>query len=93
MRRRTGRPGSPTTRPQARTGSRTTTGTGIVDSGEAVNANRYNVFDATLLKAAYNYQVAQKEPCGYVHNPRYVLQLLYDSIRDLDRRPWARPRF
>jgi hypothetical protein len=59
-------------------------GNGIVDAGEAVNANRYNVFDATLLKAAYNYQVVQKEPCGYVHNPRYVLQLLFDSIRDLD---------
>jgi hypothetical protein len=59
-------------------------GNGIVDANEAVNANRYNVFDATLLKAAYNYQVVQKEPCGYVHNPRYVLQLLFDSIRDLD---------
>jgi hypothetical protein len=59
-------------------------GNGIVDANEAVNANRYNVFDAKLLKAAYNYQVVQKEPCGYVHNPRYVLQLLFDSIRDLD---------
>jgi hypothetical protein len=61
-----------------------TNGNGVVDASEAVNANRYNVFDATLLKAAYNYQVVQKEPCGYVHNPRYVLQLLFDSIRDLD---------
>jgi hypothetical protein len=59
-------------------------GNGIVDANEAVNANRYNVFDAKLLKAAYNYHVVQKEPCGYVHNPRYVLQLLFDSIRDLD---------
>lgn len=59
-------------------------GNGIVDANEAVNANRYNVFDAKLLRAAYNYQVVQKEPCGYVHNPRYVIQLLFDSIRDLD---------
>ena len=59
-------------------------GNGNVDANEAVFANRYNVFDAKLLRAAYNYQVVQKEPCGYVHNPRYVLQLLYDSIRDLD---------
>ncbi|HZW37197.1 MAG TPA: hypothetical protein VFF01_09655, partial [Candidatus Deferrimicrobiaceae bacterium] len=59
-------------------------GNGIVDANEAVNANRYAVFDAKLLKAAYNFQVVQKEPCGYVHNQRYILQLLYDSIRDLD---------
>ncbi len=57
---------------------------GVVDANEAVSSNGYNVFDAPLLRAAFNYQVVQKEPCGYVHNPRYVLQLLFDSIRDLD---------
>lgn len=56
---------------------------GVADPEEAVFANRYVAFDATLLKAAYNYTVVQNEPCGYVHNGRYVIQLLYDSIRDL----------
>jgi hypothetical protein len=60
-----------------------TNGNGVADAGEAVFANRYNVFDAALLKAAYNYQVVQKEPCGYIHNARYVLQLIIDSIEDL----------
>jgi len=60
-----------------------TNANGIVDANEAVNANRYNVFDASLLKAAYNYQVVQKEPCGYIHNAKYHLQLLYDSIANL----------
>jgi len=58
-------------------------GNGIVDPDEANFANRYNLFDATLLKAAYNYQVVQKDPCGYVHNGQYIIQLLYDSTRDL----------
>jgi hypothetical protein len=36
-----------------------------------------------LLKAAYNYQVSHKEPCGYIHNADYIKQLLIDSILDL----------
>jgi hypothetical protein len=56
---------------------------GVVDANEAVSTNRFNVFDNTLLKAAYNYQVVQKEPCGYIHNAKYHLQLLFDSIADL----------
>lgn len=38
-----------------------------------------------LLKAAYNYQVAKKDPGGYVHNPTYLLQLLYDSLDSLSQ--------
>jgi len=41
-------------------------------------------FTARLLKAVYNYQVVQKDPGVYAHNPKYVIQLLYDSIEDLD---------
>jgi hypothetical protein len=36
-----------------------------------------------MLKAAYNYQMSLKEPCGYIHNPTYVAQLLVDSIGNL----------
>ena len=60
-----------------------TNANGVVDAGEAVFGNRYNVFDATLLKAAYNYGVVQNEPCGYIHNAKYHIQLLYDSTNDL----------
>jgi hypothetical protein len=38
------------------------------------------VWTPTLLRAAYNYQFASKDPGGFVHNGAYVLQLLYDSI-------------
>jgi hypothetical protein len=45
------------------------------DAGE-----RYATWTPNLLKAAYNYQYAQKDPGAFAHNPAYVLQVLYDSI-------------
>jgi hypothetical protein len=57
-------------------------GNGLVDPGEANYGNRYK-FDAKLLKAAYNYQMSLKEPHGFIHNARYVAQVLVDSIGDL----------
>jgi hypothetical protein len=41
---------------------------------------RYNAFTPNLLKAAFNYQYYQKDPGAYTHNPKYVLQFLFDSI-------------
>src|SRR5512135_373765 len=38
---------------------------------------------ARLLKAAYNYQVSIKDPGAFAHNPKYVIELLYDSIQDV----------
>jgi hypothetical protein len=35
------------------------------------------------LKAAYNYQYAQKDPGAFAHNAKYVLQVLYDSLEDI----------
>jgi hypothetical protein len=42
--------------------------------------NRYTDFDFDMLTAAYNYQVALKDPAGYIHNGSYIQQLLFDSI-------------
>jgi len=36
-----------------------------------------------LLKAAYNYQVSLKDPGAFAHNPKYIIELLHDSIADL----------
>ncbi|WP_235441842.1 polyheme membrane-associated cytochrome C [Rhabdonatronobacter sediminivivens] len=53
-------------------------------TGDALSRdNRYQAFTPRLLKAAYNYQVSRKSPGGYVHNPRYMLQILHDSLVDL----------
>lgn len=54
--------------------------------GEAIFPNRYQSWTPRLLKAAYNYQVARKDPGGYVHNPTYLMQLLHDSLEDLSDR-------
>ena len=57
-----------------------TNGNGTADEDEISSSNRYEDFDATLLKAAFNYQVSKKEPCGYIHNATYIAQLMVDSI-------------
>ena len=65
-------------------------GTGIVydasaypyffdDAGEG-----YATWTPRLLQAAYNYQVSLKDPGGFAHGGKYIIQLLYDSIADLD---------
>jgi len=41
-------------------------------------------FTARLLKATYNYQFVMKDPGAYAHNPKYIIQLIFDSIEDLD---------
>ncbi len=56
---------------------------GLVDEEEATRDNGYSFTRAGLLKAAYNYQVSLKEPHGFIHNSRYVAQLLVDSIEHL----------
>jgi hypothetical protein len=43
----------------------------------------YNAWTPRLLKAAYNYQYSIKDPGAFAHNPQYVMQFLYDSIKDL----------
>ncbi len=53
---------------------------GVVDEGEG----SYQSFTARLLKAVYNYQVSVKDAGAYAHNPKYLIQLLFDSIEDLD---------
>ncbi|MHC4394269.1 MAG: hypothetical protein ACYS1A_01315 [Planctomycetota bacterium] len=61
-----------------------TNGNGQVDPGENSYGNKYNPWTPRLLKAAYNYQFSLKDPGGFAHNGKYIIQLLYDSIEDLD---------
>jgi len=60
-----------------------TNGNGTVDPGEGIYPNKYNFMQARLLKASYNYQVSKKEPHGFIHNSRYIAQILVDSIEHL----------
>ena len=61
-----------------------TNGNGVSDESEAIYPNRYQSFTPRLLKAAYNFQVAQKDPNSFAHGGKYIIQLLYDSIMDLN---------
>ena len=50
---------------------------------EANYGNRFTSWTPALLRAAYNYQYASKDPGAFAHNAEYVLQLLYDAISDI----------
>ena len=57
---------------------------GEVGEEEATYANGYATWTPRLLQAAYNYQVSLKDPGGFAHGGKYIIQLLVDSIADLD---------
>ena len=63
----------------------------FIDGVAPIYPNRYRDFDRTMLRAAYNYVVADKDPGGYIHNGTYVQQLLWDSILDLGECPNLNP--
>jgi hypothetical protein len=56
---------------------------GQITEDEAAFPNQYKLFTPRLLKAAYNYMFTVKDPGAYIHNGKYVLQLMFDSIEDL----------
>ncbi len=53
----------------------------------------YATWTPRLVKAAFNYQYVQKDTGAFVHNPKYVIQILIDSIEDLggDVSTYTRP--
>ncbi|MFQ5576626.1 MAG: hypothetical protein ACE5G8_06510 [Anaerolineae bacterium] len=60
-----------------------TNGNGEADADEANYGNRYATWTPRLLQAAYNYQYVAKDPGGFAHNAKYILQILYDSLNDV----------
>ena len=57
---------------------------GVTDEAEAVFPNAYKSWTPRMLKAAYNYQMSIKDPGAYAHGGKYIIELLYDSIEDLN---------
>lgn len=53
---------------------------GEIDEDEANYGNRYVTFTGNLQIATYNYQVSLKDPGAYAHNPKYHIELLFDTI-------------
>jgi hypothetical protein len=59
-------------------------GDGEPGEDEANFGNRYATWTPRLLKAAYNYQVSLKDPGAFAHGGKYIIQLMSDSIEDLN---------
>jgi len=59
-------------------------GDGSCSMAEANFGNRYASWTARALSAAYNYQLATQDPGNYAHNAKYTIQLLHDSLQDLN---------
>jgi hypothetical protein len=64
-------------------------GNGTVDEGEG----SFSTWTPRLAKAAYNLQYSIKDPGDFAHNPKYTIQILFDSIKDIggDVSKLARP--
>lgn len=58
-----------------------------VDGNGEINGEEggFNAWTPRLAKAAYNFQVSLKDPGAYVHGGKYVIQLLYDGIEDINQ--------
>ncbi len=57
---------------------------GECDEDEASYSNQYGSWTPRLLRAAYNFQMVAKDPGGFAHNAKYLIELQYDSITDLN---------
>lgn len=56
---------------------------GIADEDEVNFGNRYATWTPRLVRATYNYQIINLDPGGYMHNARYLIQLMIDTMEDL----------
>lgn len=57
---------------------------GATGEDEAVFPNAFKSWTPRLAKAAYNYQVSIKDPGAFAHGGKYIIELLYDSVEDLN---------
>lgn len=60
-----------------------TNGNGIADEDEINRDNAYPDWTPRLVKATYNYHLFVESAGAFIHNPRYVVQLMFDTIEDL----------
>jgi predicted CXXCH cytochrome family protein len=61
-----------------------TDGDGTCGTSEALATNAFKSWTARLLRATYNFQLATKDPGAFAHNAKYIMELLTDSITDVN---------
>jgi predicted CXXCH cytochrome family protein len=59
-------------------------GDGACAAMEAVSANGFKSWTARLVRAAYNFQLASKDPGAFAHNAKYVIELLHDAAQNVN---------
>ena len=60
-------------------------GDGACSTAETQAANGFKSWTARLLRATYNFQLATKDPGAFAHNAKYIIELLHDSIQDVNQ--------
>jgi len=60
-----------------------TNGDGVIQDEEAISENQMSPWTPRLMRAVYNYQWSIEDPGAYAHNPHYMIQILYDTLKDL----------
>jgi predicted CXXCH cytochrome family protein len=61
-----------------------TDGDGACSTTEAAASNAFKSWSARLVRATYNFQMVNKDPGAFAHNAKYVIELVYDAITDLN---------
>jgi len=54
---------------------------GVADAGDT---EKYASWTPRLAKAAYNYQTSIKDPGAFAHGGKYMIELVFDSIEDIN---------
>ena len=57
---------------------------GTCDDAEAVRDQGYAAWSPRGLAAAYNLHLATQDPGNFAHNAKYTIQVLHDSLQDLN---------
>jgi hypothetical protein len=47
-------------------------------------SGKFDKWTARLVRATFNYQLSVKEPGAFAHNAKYMIQLLFDAIEDVN---------
>ena len=58
-------------------------GNGEADEGEINFGNQYQSWTPRLVRATYNYHLVVEDPGGFMHNARYLIQVMYDTMDNL----------
>jgi hypothetical protein len=62
-----------------------TNGNGEADEGEIAFPNQYANWTPRLVKATYNYHMVIEDPGNFMHNAKYLIQIMYDTLNNLSQ--------